>query len=153
MKFDVEKVAQRMKLQNPRSVNNAWSVIKKKLIDFAEKDEKASGADTQAEEAGAQQDAGDDNPAPKKRARTGKAAAASIPKEATPAKPKEATTKPKATRRRTKKDNAVAPPATPATDPIKDDIEGGAEAIVDTIHVKGDADESGAESNVSDSVA
>jgi hypothetical protein len=146
MKFDVEKVAQRMNLQNPRSVNNAWSVIKKKLIDFAEKDEKANGADAKAEPAAVQQDAEDDNPGPKKRARTSKAAAADIPKEAAPAKPK-------ATRRRTKKDNAVAPPATPATDPIKDDIEGGVEAVVDTIHAKGDANESGAESNASDSVA
>ena len=149
MKFDVEKVAQRMKLQNPRSVNNAWSIIKKKLIDFAEKDEKAHGAEAKAEEAVAQQDAEDDNPGPKKRARTSKAAATDIPKEVTPAKPK-------APRRRTKKDNAVAPPATPATpatDPNEDDIEGGVDAVVDTIHAKGDANESGAESNVSDAVA
>ncbi|KAK3290830.1 uncharacterized protein B0H64DRAFT_478697 [Chaetomium fimeti] len=71
--IDYAKVADRMGLKNPRSVANAWSLIKNKINAYDAKYREDNNLPTAAEEAAAQADDGDDNPSPKKRARGSKA--------------------------------------------------------------------------------
>jgi hypothetical protein len=81
VQIDYQKVADRMGLSNPRSVSNAWTLIKKKIAEFDKNDRKQRGlpsedeAETEDAEAG-----GDGNPTPKKRARTKAAASATTPR-------------------------------------------------------------------------
>ncbi|KAK4153788.1 hypothetical protein C8A00DRAFT_33473 [Chaetomidium leptoderma] len=86
---DKDKVAKRMSI-NPRSVGNAWAIMRKKIVEFDKSVREAKGLPTAEEEAAAEaakaDPAEDGNPSPKKRARTSKTAAAGTAKSAGPGK-------------------------------------------------------------------
>lgn len=73
IQIDYPKVAERLGMANHRSVTNAWGVIKKKLIEYEKKDRKERGLPSEDEAEPAAEGEGDENPSPKKRARTTKA--------------------------------------------------------------------------------
>ncbi|KAH6844514.1 hypothetical protein B0I37DRAFT_406204 [Chaetomium sp. MPI-CAGE-AT-0009] len=83
IQIDYAKVADRMGLKNPRSVANAWSLIKSKINAYDAKYREDNNLPTAAEEAAAQVDEEDENPSPKKRARTSKKTMAAASKTTT----------------------------------------------------------------------
>ncbi|AEO67458.1 uncharacterized protein THITE_2088947 [Thermothielavioides terrestris NRRL 8126] len=113
--IDYAKVARRLGLQNPRSVSNAWSEIKKKVAQL-EKDEREElglstddEADTNAAKGGAAK-------RPRKRARTSAAAAkGAAPAPPAPATPDESALAPPPKRRRRSRVARAASPASSAT--------------------------------------
>ncbi|KAK4032894.1 hypothetical protein C8A01DRAFT_40653 [Parachaetomium inaequale] len=118
LEYDNAKVAERMGLQNPRSVTNAWCLIKTKIHEYDVKyreehklptiEDEAKAAAEAADKTPAEGD--DENPTPKKRARTRKAAA---PQSTMPRG--KATAAAKTGRARAcKKQNMMAPSVTPA---------------------------------------
>ncbi|AEO60459.1 hypothetical protein MYCTH_2120489 [Thermothelomyces thermophilus ATCC 42464] len=75
IQVDYVKVANRMNLKNPRSVSNAWSIIKNKIAAYDKKfreDHNLPSAEQEAAATAAENPEDDDNPSPKKRARTNK---------------------------------------------------------------------------------
>ncbi|EAQ91793.1 predicted protein [Chaetomium globosum CBS 148.51] len=85
IQIDYPKVAERMGLKNPRSVANAWSLIKGKINAYDKKYREDNNLPSAAEEAAAvaqADDAEDENPAPKKRARASKIISAAAAKSA-----------------------------------------------------------------------
>ncbi|KAL1838833.1 hypothetical protein VTJ49DRAFT_2190 [Mycothermus thermophilus] len=94
--IDLQKVAERLELQNHRSVSNAWCAIKKKFAEHEAKVRAESGetgepatATTNNGENKAEKQEVDDNPSPTKRPRTmRKASTATNGDPATPKKPR-----------------------------------------------------------------
>ncbi|KAL2161088.1 hypothetical protein VTH06DRAFT_8801 [Thermothelomyces fergusii] len=72
IQVDYAKVANRMNLKNPRSVSNAWTIIKNKIAAYDKKFREEHNLPSEGETAtaAAENAGGDDNPSPKKRART-----------------------------------------------------------------------------------